>query len=513
MSQSVRNLCLILGDQLNFDSELFNGFDPQLDRILMMEVRGESIEPASGFQRTVLFLSAMRHFAQSLIARDYPVIYLNLDQGVERFSDGLTALIDSLRPERLRLVLPGDYRVLQEIRGCCDAAGLALQIEHDNHFIAQPGEFSRWMKGRKQLRMEHWYRHLRKRTGVLMCDGQPEAGQWNFDAANRKSFGRAGPDCDSCGPVFENDQITQQVIRDVSHYLPQLAGSRESFNWPVTRVEALQLLDQFIETRLPRFGDYQDAMWTGQPFLYHAWIASSLNLKLLNPREVIGRALQAYSDGIVPINAVEGFVRQILGWREYVRGLYWYRRDLWQTLNGLEHDRPLPEFYWHGQTGMQCLKQSISQVLETGYGHHIQRLMVTGLFALLYGVDPQAVHRWYLAIYVDAVAWVEVPNTLAMSQYADLGFLASKPYIASGNYIKKMSNYCQHCPYNPAKASGADACPFTTLYWRFVDRHQALLQQNPRSGFQVKHWLNKSEQERQAIRNHSNEIIGAIEIL
>lgn len=513
MSDSVRHLCLILGDQLNLDSQLFDGFDPHADRLLMMEVSGESVTTASGFQRTVLFLSAMRHFAEELRGLSLPLIYQSLEQGTDSFSEGLKQVILALKPERLRVVLPGDYRVLQEIRDCCHEMNLEIQVEPDNHFIAQPGEFSGWMKGRKQPRMEHWYRHLRKRTGILMCGGQPEAGQWNFDAANRKSFGRNGPDCDHKGPAVEVDPITRQVIDDVQRFLPPLAGDAKEFQWPVTRSHSLQLLDQFIARRLSSFGDYQDAMWTDQPFLYHAWISSSLNLKLLNPREVIDSAVQAYEQGNAPINAVEGFVRQILGWREYVRGLYWYRKDLWPTLDGLQHKQPLPEFYWSGQTGMQCLQQSISQVLETGYGHHIQRLMVTGLFALLYGVDPQQVHRWYLAMYVDAVAWVEVPNTLAMSQYADLGFLASKPYIASGNYIRKMSNYCQHCPYNPAKADGENACPFTTLYWHFVDKHQILLAKNPRIGMQVKHWLNKTAEERQAVLDRSEYIARSIETL
>lgn len=513
MAQSIRHLCLILGDQLNHDSELFNGFDAQQDRLAMMEVSGESTEPASGFHRTVLFLAAMRHFAAELTECRQAPLYLTLAQGMCSFTDALNAILTDYQPDCVRLVLPGDYRVLQEIRALCQARGLALQLEPDNHFIARPGEFSHWMKGRKQPRMEHWYRHLRKRTGILMADGQPEAGQWNYDADNRKSFGKTGPQGNPGSPAVVPDAITREVIEDVRRYLPALAGDNDRFQWPVTRRAALQALERFIRERLPHFGDYQDAMWTDQPFLYHAWLSAALNLKLLHPREVIEQALSAYRSGSAPINAVEGFVRQILGWREYIRGLYWHRKALWSELNGLDQHRPLPDFYWHGETGMECLKQSISQVLDTGYGHHIQRLMVTGLFALLYGANPQAVHRWYLALFVDAVAWVEMPNTLAMSQYADLGFLASKPYIASGNYIRKMSDYCQHCRYNPAKASGETACPFTTLYWDFVERHQALLKQNPRTGMQVNHWLNKSTEEQQGIKARSRQIIETVELL
>ncbi|WP_370085122.1 hypothetical protein [Neptunomonas phycophila] len=285
----------------------------------------------------------------------------------------------------------------------------------------------------------------------------------------------------------------------------------EDFNWPVTRSQALEALDSFINTRLASFGDHQDAMWTNEQTLFHSLLSSCLNLKLINPQEVVEAALVHYQAGHAPINAVEGFIRQIVGWREYVRGLYWYHRADWLTWNALEANQPLPDFYWTGKTHMHCMNQSITQVLQTGYGHHIQRLMVTGLFSLLYGVNPKAIHQWYLGFFVDAIAWVEVPNTLGMSQYADGGIVGSKPYIASGNYINKMSNYCKHCRYNPKKSSGDDACPFTTLYWNFVDKHQERLSKNPRLAMQVKHWSNKAPNEQQAIKEQTLWLVNHIQ--
>ena len=309
-------------------------------------------------------------------------------------------------------------------------------------------------------------------------------GKWNYDQQNRKGFGRAGPGFINQIPDYLPDAVTANVIRDVEHHFPDNPGNLIRFNWPVSREQALDMLDNFVRHRLLSFGPFQDAMWQGEPILSHSGISAALNLKLLNPREVIQSAIDAYQLGQATIQSVEGFIRQILGWREYVRGIYWLEMPGYTDRNALNADLPLPGFYWNAETDMQCLREVIQQTIDLGYAHHIQRLMVTGLFALLIGVKPQAVHAWYLAMYIDAVEWVEAPNTIGMSQYADGGIMASKPYVASGRYIQRMSNYCRTCRYAPDQATGDLACPFTTLYWDFLLRHAERFSNHPRAAMQ-----------------------------
>lgn len=504
-----RRLNLILGDQLNWDSLIWQDADKQRDLFWMAEVSDESSLTPSSKQRTVLFLSAMRHFAKRIEAEGYQLIYTSLSEGYNSFQDVLAETFKSYHIDRVRCVLAGDMQLVSELEKSCKTHDLNIEWLADAHFMSRRGEFKHWMQGRRQPRMEHWYRHLRQDRQILMdSNNQPIGSKWNFDKDNRKAFGRDGPPSPKPAPQFEPDTLTREVISDLDESLPDLPGRLDSFNWPVTREQALDQLKDFVENRLPLFGDYQDAMWTDQPFLYHARLSSCLNLKLLHPLEVIKAAEQAYHDGHAPLNAVEGFIRQILGWREYIRGLYWYYRDNWLEYNALDADHDLPAFFWDADTNMQCLHQAISQVLDTGYGHHIQRLMVTGLFALLWGVRPEAIHRWYLGMYVDAVAWVEIPNTIGMSQYADGGIVGSKPYIASGAYIQRMSNYCEHCQFNPKQADGDTACPFTTLYWSFIDRHQEWLSHNPRLGMQVKNWHNKSTEQQAHIRERASWLYG-----
>ena len=500
----------VLGDQLNFDSALWDDFCPEQDRVVMAEVVDESQKTLSSKARTLLFLSAMRHFAEAVNNKEWKIDYLDLSQQLSGFTEAIQLAIETHSATSITAVLPGDNRVRVEFETTCEALGVELNWLPDRHFIAEPGEFTTWLKKYKAPRMEYWYRHLRKLTGYLMKDGQPEGGKWNYDADNRKAFPKNGPDHSNVPQIIEDD-ITAQVRSDMASYLPNLPGRCEQNVWPLNRVQALEVLDEFIEYRLQRFGDYQDAMWTGEPWLYHSRLNTALNLKLLNPREVIEAAVHAYHHFDAPLNAVEGFVRQILGWREYVRGLYWTHAGQWSDMNALDAQQPLPDFYWTGDTDMTCLRESLSSVIEFGYGHHIQRLMVTGLFSLLLGVKPKEIDDWYLAMYVDAIDWVEVPNTIGMSQYADGGIVGSKPYIASGAYINKMSNYCKSCPFNPKKASGDDACPFTTLYWSFVERHQELLRKNPRLGMQVKNWERKSPAEQQAIRQQAKQFMARLE--
>jgi deoxyribodipyrimidine photolyase-related protein len=303
--------------------------------------------------------------------------------------------------------------------------------------------------------------------------------------------------------AFAPDAITRDVIALVDKEFADHPGDLTTFDWPVTPEQAKRALDDFIQHRLPEFGTYQDAMWTREPWLYHSRLSAAMNLKLLNPRTVIDAAVVAYESGHARLESVEGFVRQILGWREYVRGVYYLLMPEYIERNALKAHRDLPKFYWTGDTDMNCLKDAITQTLKYGYAHHIQRLMVTGLYALLAGVEPKQVHEWYLAVYVDAVEWVELPNTLGMSQYADGGVMGSKPYIASGKYIQRMSNYCVNCRFNPAKAVGEDACPFTTLYWDFIARHEAMLAANPRTVMQVKNWKRMETSVQTAIRKRA----------
>ncbi|MBL8218235.1 MAG: cryptochrome/photolyase family protein, partial [Bryobacterales bacterium] len=372
-----------------------------------------------------------------------------------------------------------------------------IRIFEDRHFLCSPAEFECHARGRKQLRMEYFYREMRVRHSVLMDGGQPCGGSWNYDQENRESFDSRGPGLIPAPVSFAPSEITRQVMRLVETRFATHPGSLDRFDWPVTATQARQALHDFLEQRLAHFGAYQDAMWIAEPYLFHSRLSAALNLKLLDPRHVVREAERRYREGRAPLAAVEGFIRQILGWREYVRGLYWRMMPHYASANALHAHLPLPEFYWTGETDMRCLREAIGQTLEYGYAHHIQRLMVTGLFALLLGVDPRQVHEWYLAVYVDAVEWVELPNTIGMSQFADGGVMASKPYIASGRYIQRMSNYCSGCRYKP------EECPFTTLYWDFLDRHQAMLRNNPRMSMQLRNLDRLSQQRRVEIRDNA----------
>lgn len=506
---SLRNLIVIYGDQLDHKSSAFDGFDPEQDQVWMAEVTEESTHVWTHKQRIVLFLAAMRHFRDVLRGRGFSVHYTQLDdpKTPQQLSERLGLDLRVLRPKRVIACRPGEWRVLQGLEATCQENEIELELREDRHFYTTPKDFAAHAAGRKGLRMEFFYRELRKRFQVLMGeDGKPLGGDWNFDKENRGSFGKSGPEAPGPGPAHRADALTQEVIDLVEARFPDHPGSLDGFSWPVTREEAKRDLDKFIQDRLPAFGRYQDAMWQGEPWLYHSCISASLNLKLLNPREVVAAAEAAYASGQAPIAAVEGFIRQILGWREYVRGIYWTQMPDYLDRNAMGAEKDLPDFYWTGETELACLRDSIGQTLKHGYAHHIQRLMVTGLYALLLGVRPQQVHEWYLAVYVDAVEWVELPNTLGMSQYADGGLMASKPYVATGKYIQRMSNYCQTCPMNPAKRTGEDACPFTTLYWDYLMRHEGKLRKNQRMSLQVRNLDRISTEEKEAIRARADTV-------
>ena len=498
----LRHLVIVLGDQLDTEASAFDGFDPQQDAVWMAEVAQESTHIPSSKQRTALFLSAMRHFAQALGQKGYPLHYRRLDDADNRGSlaDELARAFEQLQPRQLVMTAPGDWRVWQSIKTVAAAARLPLDVRDDRHFFTTVRDFAAHAQGRKQLRLEYFYRELRQRHGILLTDdGQPEGGQWNFDADNREAFGPQGPGALPPRSRFEPDPTTQAVLDLVNQRFADHPGRLDSFAWPVTRAQGLEALRSFIAQRLPLFGRYEDALWPGEPWLYHSQLSAALNLKLIHPREVVEAAETAYRQGLAPLASVEGFIRQILGWREFVRGIYWTQMPGYLERNALDAQQDLPGWYWTGDTDMACLRDAITQTLEHGYAHHIQRLMVTGLFALLLGVAPRQVHAWYLGVYVDAVEWVELPNTLGMSQFGDGGLMASKPYAATGKYIQRMGGPCATCRYDPAQREGDRACPYTTLYWDFLMRHETTLAKNPRMALQVKNLGRLNEAQRTAV--------------
>ena len=506
-----RNLVLVLGDQLNADASALDGFDVRRDAIWMAEVAQESEQVWSGKARIAVFLAAMRHYRDARLAEGKTVRYTELDEpgNAGTLAGELERAVKSLKPERLVMTEPGEWRVWRAIEDAAKRLGLPLEVRVDRHFYASIADFKQHALGRKQLRLEFFYRELRRRERVLLDGhGEPEGGQWNFDHDNRGSFSKSGPSGLKAPEAFAPDATTREVLALVERRFAAHPGKLEAFDWPVTPAEARRALRDFIENRLADFGRYQDAMWTREPWLYHSRLSAAMNLKLIDPREVVGAAEAAYRAGRVSLASAEGFIRQILGWREYVRGIYWHFMPDYVERNSLGAREPLPGFYWSGDTEMACLRDAITQTLELGYAHHIQRLMVTGLYSLLLGVDPRRTHEWYLAVYVDAVEWVELPNTLGMSQYADGGVMASKPYAATGKYIQRMSNHCAGCRFDPAKAKGEDACPFTTLYWDFLLRHERALAANQRMALQVKNLARLSAAERAAIRRRADEIRG-----
>jgi len=505
----MRRLYIILGDQLDKNSLIFDGIDGDVDLkndcFWMAEVKEEAKHVWSHKQRIALFLSAMRHFAEELKAKKLPLIYLALGKHeFNSLAEALANTIETEQPEEVWCVRPGDYRVSKSLVDTCKRLDTPYKQLNDQHFLSTPKEFKEWAGDKKQLRLEYWYRELRKKYHILMEDEKtPLGGKWNYDQSNRKSFKKDGPESIPETLSWEIDKITQTVIDLVNTTYPGHPGKLDVLHWPINTKQAEQALNRFFEECLENFGDYQDAMWTDEPFLNHSLISSALNLKLIHPLQVIQTAEMHHREKGAPLAAVEGFIRQILGWREYVRGLYWMHMPNWLEMNALNAENDLPDFFWTGETDMNCLRQTIQQTLDYGYAHHIQRLMVTGLFSLIYGIDPKQIHEWYLSVYIDAVEWVELPNTIGMSQYADNGIMASKPYAASGNYINKMSNYCKHCKYKPAIAVGDDACPMTTLFWDFLNKHNESFSKNPRMGFMLNNLHRKSEEDIEAIKKQA----------
>lgn len=468
--------CFIMGDQLSASISSLAMIDKAKDLVFMCEVRAEAKHIKHHKKKLVLIFSAMRHFAEELIAAGYTVIYVTLEQA-DNSGSFITELQKFVRQKSISEIFatePSEYRVMQALK----QSQLPLTITADNRFMCSHNQFADWAASRKQLRMEYFYRSMRLWHNILIDNNKPEGGKWNFDQANRQP-----PPKDTIIPEpfkVMPDQITKAVMQMVTTEFADHFGDVEPFWFAVTREDAKKALTYFIDNNLANFGKYQDAMLTDEPWMYHSHISFYLNIGLLLPKECIAAAVAAYKQGLAPINSVEGFVRQILGWREYVRGIYWLKMPEYKQENFLKANKNLPDFYWTGNTNMHCLAQSVAQTKKYAYAHHIQRLMILGNFALIYGVNPNELNEWFWIVYADAFEWVELPNVSGMVLFADGGYLASKPYAAGGSYINKMSDYCKNCHYKVKLKTGPDACPFNYLYWDFLARNKELLSNNPR---------------------------------
>jgi len=493
----VTTLIPVLGDQLSSGLASLRDIDPAGAVVLMMEVWDEATYVRHHKKKIALIFSAMRHFADDLRAAGWTVDYVTLDArgNTQSFTGEVVRAAKRRKATAIRVVEGAEYRVRQMQDEWADRTGLPVDILIDGRFVCPLSDFYTWAQGRREYRMEYFYRDMRRRTGLLMTDdGKPEGGQWNFDKENRATPPRG---LNYPAPLrFSPDAITKDVLALVEKRFAGHFGDLDPFGLPVTRTQALESLDHFIATALPDFGQYQDAMVAGQDYLYHSSLSLCLNLGLLDPVEVCKAAEDAYARGDAPINSVEGFIRQIIGWREYIRGMYWWDMPKFAERNALRATRPLPEFYWTGDTDMRCLKESVDQTKREAYAHHIQRLMVLGNFALVAGVDPAAISDWFLVVYFDAYEWVELPNVVGMSQFADDGMIASKPYASSGAYIDRMSDYCGKCRYDVKQKTGPDACPFNALYWHFLARHEKRFAGNPRMGNMYATWKRMSDDKR-----------------
>jgi len=496
MKKKYKILRLILGDQLNLQHSWFSQSNPDILHVLM-EVKAETDYVWHHIQKACAFFAAMENFAETLNDKGFETLYLHLDdpENHQNFSGNLAALIQKFEIEEFQYQLPDEYRLDHEIERFCNGLQIKYLAFDTEHFFTSRAELGLFFSDKKEMVMENFYQHMRLKHHVLLDESDdPQGGKWNFDAENRKKL----PKNHKPNPplLFENDVSKQfNKIRD--------AGIRTIGNidpahlpWPLNRAQSLKLLQYFCENCLQLFGTFQDAMHTGEWSLYHSRLSFSLNTKMISPVEVISTAIDYRRNNkkAVAINQIEGFIRQILGWREYMRGVYWMKMPGFGKLNYFNHQRKLPEWYWTGKTKMNCLKHSITQSLDFSYAHHIQRLMITGNFALLAGINPDDLDFWYLGIYIDAIQWVEITNTRGMSQYADGGLIGSKPYTASANYIYKMSNYCDSCKYDRSDKTSENSCPFNSMYWDFHVRNREKLEHNHRLLMVYRIWDNMDTQ-------------------
>ena len=491
----------ILGDQLSHQLASLRDVDMEDAVVLMMEVAEETTYVRHHQRKIALILSAMRHFAAELRAAGWTVDYIRLDDpdNAGSFTGEVRRAVERHGATSIRIVEPGEWRVQSAIDGWARQCRVRVDVLSDDRFVCSILEFQTWAQARDGLVMEFFYRDMRRKTGLLMgADGKPEGGQWNLDKDNRAPPRRG---INYPEPMhFTPDETTGEVMALVAARFGEHFGRLANFGLPVTAAQATRALNHFIRTALPDFGTYQDAMVTGQDWLFHSWLSPALNLGLLTPLQVATAAAEAYHNGTVPLNAAEGFIRQIIGWREYVRGYYWLEMPEVGQANALEATLPLPDFYWTGETDMLCMAEAIRNTRDNGYAHHIQRLMVLGNFAMLAGVRPQDVADWFLVVYVDAYEWVELPNVIGMSQHADGGRLATKPYAGGGAYINRMSDHCARCRYDVKQKTGPDACPFNALYWDFLARHERRFRRNRRMTQMYANWDRMSPPVRDAYR-------------
>jgi deoxyribodipyrimidine photolyase-related protein len=500
----------VLGDQLDHDLSALRDLDLKEDIVLLAEVRAETTSVPHHRQKIILILSAMRHFADELRARGAQVRYFHLDdpEPMASFTEALSCCVRESSPDRIVMTHPGEWRVLLEIQTWAEQFRIPVEVRADDRFLCPLETFASWANDRRSLRMEYFYRDMRRRTGWLMEGSEPCGGRWNFDEDNRKPWPR-----DRQPPErlrFVPDATTQAVMTLTQQQFGHHFGDADGFAWAVTRKQALLALDDFIARGLPEFGAFQDAMVADADFLHHALLSPYLNIGLLRPREVCIAAMDAYASARAPLSSVEGFVRQILGWREFVRGIYWWKMPAYAESNYLGATRPLPDLYWTGDTDMRCMRQVIASTRRNAYAHHIQRLMVTGNFALLAGISPAEVERWYLSVYADAFEWVELPNTHGMALHADGGVLGSKPYAASGAYIHRMSNYCGGCRYSPKEKFGENACPFNFLYWDFMRRNADRLAANPRMAMPYRNLARLTSEQQERLSKQAQEFLDSL---
>lgn len=506
-------LRLVLGDQLSDRLSALGGLDPACDVVLIAEVQDEATYVRHHKQKIALTFAAMRSFALRLERRGVTVRYVRIDDLANTHSivGELHRALDTQMFDAVVMTECGEWRLAEALSAFAGVARVPVDIREDRRFICSHDRFRRWALGKSQLRMEFFYREMRKDTGILLDDGQPVGGQWNYDAENRKKLpkGLRTPSRLRIAP----DDVARQAIADVARLFPDHFGELDAFGWPTTAEQAEAVFADFLRTILPGFGDWQDAMARGEPWMWHSLISTSINLGLLDPLDVCRRAEVEYRAGRAPLNAVEGFIRQILGWREFVRGIYWLKVPEYRHRNFLDADRTLPEFYWSGQTDMACVADAVSTTKRNAYAHHIQRLMVTGNLAMLLGVHPDAVDDWYLTVYADAYEWVEMPNTRGMATFADGGIVGSKPYAASGAYIDRMSDYCGACRYDVKAKAGAKACPFNRLYWGFLERNRDRLRDNVRLAMPYRTLENFGPEKRMALlaeAEATREVLGAV---
>ena len=504
------NLRIILCDQLTHDISSLSDINKDEDIVLMVELHSEFTYVKHHKKKIAFLLSAMRHFSAELSNANVNVCYVKLEDQNNKnlLKDHVKEIIEKYSVKRVIITHPSEYRILQEIKQWKSIFSIPVQIREDNRFLCTPGEFSKWAGDKKQLRMEFFYREIRKKHDILMNGNKPEGGKWNFDNENQKSPVKYLniPEKYEATP----DKITIEVMQLVNKHFGDHFGDLEPFFFAVTRDDAKVALSHFIERRLKKFGDYQDAMIENDPWMFHSHLSFYLYCGLLTAMECIRAAEHAYHSKSLPINAVEGFIRQIIGWREYVRGIYWHKMPDYKNENFFGADRKLPDFFWHANSKMNCINQCVKETKRHAYAHHIQRLMVLGNFALLAGINPNQVNEWYLIVYADAYEWVELPNVTGMVLFADGGYLASKPYAASGAYINKMSNYCNNCSFNVNSKNGQEACPFNYLYWNFIVQNREKLEKNPRISMMYRVYDKMSEKKRRDIESDSQNFLGLI---